>query len=107
MCLELSSIYSETIDELPELEKLSLGMASWDFISIKNFPKLKYFHGKSTDFIKINKNSLEEIFLYKLINSEREDKIKIEKILSIKTLKYLHFSLNNFMPKNFLNSQDK
>ena len=101
LCLEFSLIYSETIDELPELEKLSLGMASWDFISIKNFPKLKYFHGKSNDFIKINKNCLEEIFLYKLLYSERVDKIKIEKILSIKTLKYLHFSLNYFTAEEF------
>ena len=101
LSLELSSIISEAIDELPELEELYIGDNIEDSISIKNFPKLKYFYGKNTDFIKINKNSLETIILYNQESSKEEDKIKIEKILAIKTLKYLDFSLENFTVEEF------
>ena len=106
-CLNLKILYlldcsiekPKYLIKMPELEECVLPnniinkQKYSNIIDFGSFEKIKKLTAETGDFINIKNNLLENITLYSYNSSSENEKIMLEKILSIKTLKDVNFEI--------------
>lgn len=117
-CLNLKILYlldciilnPKTLLKFPELEKCilqnvmnNIKQKYNDIIDFSSMEKVKYLTAESGDFINIKKTQLEDITLYSYNISEEDERIMLEKIISIKTLKDVNIEIKEIGDNEILN----
>ena len=90
--------------KFPELEDCNLVVFDNSFIDFNSFNKLKKLSLENNYFININSNcleSLEEVSVYPHNNTEEKEIKMIEKLISLKSLKIIFFSIDYITSDKF------